>query len=288
MPAVLLLVLLASGCTQAWKYSEFGKPEGWAGKCIDGQSQSPIDLVTETAHRFVVEPLEFFNYKSLNGTITNNGHSVAIHFDEDHCDSGVTAGLLKGMYILHELHFHWSSEHTVNGKRFPLELHMVHYNQRYGDLKHAAQQHDGLAVVGILFEESENGTEVLEPLLRVVRAVSGKVQAKERLPPNFNPIEFLPADRSTFFRYQGSLTTPPCSETVKWTVMQSKVPISSDQIKTFRQVSSESGKLEHNYRRLQEINKRDVYLLSDNGACATSAALSVTLFSVFVVLLQYR
>ncbi|KAG8325359.1 hypothetical protein J6590_069247 [Homalodisca vitripennis] len=140
-------------CTQAWKYSEFGKPEGWAGKCIDGQSQSPIDLVTETAHRFVVEPLEFFNYKSLNGTITNNGHSVAIHFDEDHCDSGVTAGLLKGMYILHELHFHWSSEHTVNGKRFPLELHMVHYNQRYGDLKHAAQQHDGLAVVGILFEK---------------------------------------------------------------------------------------------------------------------------------------
>ncbi|KAG8325358.1 hypothetical protein J6590_069246 [Homalodisca vitripennis] len=138
------------------------------------------------------------------------------------------------------------------------------------------------------FQESENGTEVLEPLLRVVRAVSGKVQAKERLPPNFNPIEFLPADRSTFFRYQGSLTTPPCSETVKWTVMQSKVPISSDQIKTFRQVSSESGKLEHNYRRLQEINKRDVYLLSDNGACATSAALSVTLFSVFVVLLQYR
>jgi len=233
-----------------------------------------------------VEPLEFFNFKRLNGTLTNNGHSIAIHFDEDHCDSGVTAGMLRGMYILHELHFHWESEHTINGIRFPLELHMVHINSKYHDMKHALTHPDGLAVIGILFHEAENGSEVLDPLLDTIRQVSSPVQAKTHL-VHFNPVDLLPDDRSTFFRYSGSLTTPPCAEVVTWTVMEDLVPVSEEQMEVFKKISSDSGVLDQNYRRLQEINKREVYLLSDNAAVSLTSSMAVTLLASYIVL-QYR
>ncbi|XP_054289545.1 carbonic anhydrase-like [Macrosteles quadrilineatus] len=282
MLSVIQLVLIA-GLSHAWKYSPTDKPEGWPGLCIDGTRQSPIDLVAETAGRFVVEPLEFFNFKSLNGTLENNGHSIAIHFDEDHCDSGVTGGMLRGLYVLHEMHFHWDSEHTVNGDRFPLELHLVHYNSKYSSFSEAIHHHpqDALAVVGVLFEESENGTEALDPFLEVVKGIAGRTGLKDRLPSHFNPLDFLPEVRSSFYRYSGSLTTPPCDEIVTWTIMETKVPVSKEQMEIFKLVhipGHENDPMDFNYRRLQDLNKRDVYLLSDNGAASISCALSLIVF----------
>lgn len=86
-----------------------------------------------------------------------------------------------------------------------------------------------------LLQKSENGTEALYSLLEVVKEVASKEHAKERLPPFFNPTDFLPSDRSSFYRYPGSLTTPPCSEIVTWTILKSKLPISSDQVRQLLQ-----------------------------------------------------
>lgn len=85
-----------------------------------------------------------------------------------------------------------------------------------------------------LAQDSENGTDIVDTLLEAVQGVSSMVQATGRLPPKFNPEEFLPEDRTSFFRYTGSLTTPPCSEIVTWTVMTSTVPVSKEQVTFYK------------------------------------------------------
>ncbi|PSN46695.1 hypothetical protein C0J52_06393 [Blattella germanica] len=105
--------------------------------CQAGTRQSPIDLDPETALAGYFEPLVLLNYdRKVAANITNNGH---------------TAGGLPGVYHLDQVHFHWKSEHTLRGKRLPLEMHMVHHNKKYSSLSEAAKHHQGVAVLGVLF-----------------------------------------------------------------------------------------------------------------------------------------
>ncbi|XP_051057778.1 carbonic anhydrase 7 [Phodopus roborovskii] len=148
-------------------------------------------------------------------------------------DKMVTGGPLEGPYRLKQLHFHWGkkhdvgSEHTVDGKSFPSELHLVHWNaKKYSTFGEAAAAPDGLAVVGVFLETGDEHPSMnrLTDALYMVRFKDTKAQFNY-----FNPKCLLPTSLH-YWTYPGSLTTPPLSESVTWIVLREPIRISEKQV----------------------------------------------------------
>jgi carbonic anhydrase len=147
-------------------------------------------------------------------------------------------------YTLRQFHFHAPSEHTVDGQSFPLEMHFVHMD---GGGKPAL-------VVGVLVKEGRSNA-AFDALFARLPQNSG-----EKIEPAGGKVEaakILPADRSHFV-YDGSLTTPPCSEGIRWRVMRQPIEMSAAQIQVFRSIAH----LAHSNRPIQPANGRDVTLIS--------------------------
>ena len=150
--------------------------------------------------------------------------------------------MLHYLYYIEQLHFHWGknssygSEHAIDNKRYPLEMHLVHYNSKYQNVTDAilGEARNGLAVISVLFEISKEDNEKLEPIMKrthAVREVDGEVVSM-----GFEGLalaDLLPRSKD-FYTYEGSLTTPPCSEVVSWIVLKEKAAISERQIQLFR------------------------------------------------------
>jgi len=238
--------------------------ETWDGLCATGKSQSPIDIKTKETSGLVMDDfgLDQFSQWHYGGTTENNGHTLKFTPKQD---VNIKISGLKDIYKFAQFHLHWGytsevgSEHTIDGKAFPMELHFVHYNSKYKDIGEAIQNEDGLAVLGVLFELSPYDNPNLNPLLNAIPAIQkGHWEAWNTYPQNFRKL--LPVDTKSFYRYQGSLTTPPCSEVVTWTVFHDKLPISERQLKALRTLSNyERFYLYSTYRPVQELNGRTVF-----------------------------
>ena len=131
------------------------------------------------------------------------------------------------------MHAHWGdaegvgSEHTLDGKQYDAELHIVHYNTKYGNAGEAFDKEDGLAVLGMLLKVGKENKELQKVLgrLKELEEVYDKVAIEESLIID----NLLPADKS-FFTYPGSLTTPPLYESVTWIVFNQPIEISPEQV----------------------------------------------------------
>lgn len=273
--AIFYLVVLAGYVWGSdWTYDE---GEKWAPLCLSGKAQSPIALTESIATEKEFHPFTMTGYGQIGtALLKNNGHSAEVRM-KDIEQPTVRGGGLPGTYKLDHLHFHWQSEHTMSNYRFPLEVHFVHYNER-----EAVQHSHGLAVLGVMFDLSPDDDEDSQPLIDVVevlKEIPGEVKHLE----NFSPKHFLPRDKAGFYRYHGSLTTPGCNEGVVWTVFTNTLPISVKQVKTFESfLTHEKTQLIKNYRPLQELNGRKVYLkvspVKENGV--SKQRMSVTLIIV--------
>lgn len=216
-----------------WGYIGATGPEAW-GKlapeyqaCQAGTQQSPIAL--EQAIK--ADLAEFaLNYQSIPLTILNNGHTVQVN-----AIAGNTLTLDGEVFELKQFHLHHPSEHTLNGKPFPMEAHFVHAN--------AKQE---LAVVGV-FLQAGAANPVWQTVLSAMppQPTPAKTIGKTQIDLK----QLLPSDRA-FFRYFGSLTTPPCSEIVRWVVMETPVTLSQSQIQQF------SALFPLNARPVQAMNRR--------------------------------
>lgn len=112
-------------------------------------------------------------------------------------------------------------------------------------------------MLGVLFHVSDEINLVLKNILDSAESVKNDAGKSNDIKSGFAPIELLPNDRSTYFRYEGSLTTPSCDEAVIWTVLDKSIPFSITQIERFKQVKDATGELlTHNYRQLQRLNSR--------------------------------
>ncbi|KAJ8961671.1 hypothetical protein NQ318_021269, partial [Aromia moschata] len=172
----------------------------------------------------------------------------------------ISGGGLIGTYRLDHLHFHWQSEHTMDGYRFPLELHLVHYKSVFGSVAEALQHIHGVAVFAVLFELSPDDDEEFEPLLNIIETLQTRVNTPKPL-RQFSVKNFLPRNIAGFYRYEGSLTTPDCNEGILWTVFTNTIPISPEQVRIFEEIRTNHNKaLRQNYRSLQPINNRKVYV----------------------------
>jgi carbonic anhydrase len=195
-----------------WGYAGEVGPEHWAqfesdfGACSDGRNQSPIDL-----SGFIEADLPkiVFDYKPGGHQVVNNGHAVQVNYNPG---SSITVD--STAFELKQFHFHSPSENTIKGKSFPMEAHFVH-----------ADAQGNLAVVALMFEEGDSNKLLEKVWPQVLQVVNGK----EALRPEVSAADLLPANRD-YYRYSGSLTTPPCSEGVRWFVLKHPAKATAEQL----------------------------------------------------------
>ncbi|KAK0089941.1 hypothetical protein PV326_004277, partial [Microctonus aethiopoides] len=230
-------------------------PGTWPDLCQSGKRQSPIDILTDHTLKVDLGSLKFIRYDyAYSGFVTNTGHNVQITL------SGipvyVTGGGLASMFILEQLHFHWDAEHTIDGVRDALELHFVHYDKKYGNLSNASHYQNGICVVA--FADDDNSD--LYNILNATESVSQWVgKSSVEMQRKVVPMLLLPKDRTTYYRYDGSLTTPGCQEAVTWFILTEKLPISESQVNILRNVKTNNGTLKHNFRPTQNQHNRIIY-----------------------------
>ncbi|MCO7224218.1 carbonic anhydrase [Pleionea sp. CnH1-48] len=232
LPVLCGLTLAQTAHAEQWAYSGKSGPENWAQlsekfTACSGQNQSPINLTGFIDAN--LSPLTL-KYNQGGNSIKNNGHTLQVDYSP-----GSFLTIDKVPYELKQFHFHAPSEHTLNGQSFPLEAHLVH-----------ADQAGHLTVVSVLFEQGQENS-ALEKLRGVLPAKAG---SSHKLNTSFDVKSLLP-QKAEYFRYNGSLTTPPCSEGVRWLVLKSPVTLSKPQ-----QVAFEQALHHHNNRPLQSLNAR--------------------------------
>jgi len=217
-----------------WSYEGEGAPENWARidkkffMCKEGKNQSPINLTRFTEAEL---PAIQFDYHLISTEILNNGHTEQVSVEKG---SSITVDGKE--FDLKQFHFHTPSENNINGDAYPLEAHFVH-----------ASKNGELAVIAVMFEEGKEN-EALNELWKNMPTHTGKhhkIDAK-----HLNAL--LPKDRD-YYRFNGSLTTPPCTEGVRWLVMKKSVTLSKAQIETFAKVMHR-----HNNRPIQPVNARAI------------------------------
>ncbi|KAJ4800954.1 Alpha carbonic anhydrase [Rhynchospora pubera] len=210
--------------------------ENWT-MCGTGHQQSPIDLLNE---RVQVNPnlgRLIRSYRPANATMKNRGHDIELKWHED-------AGTIQidgYYYLLTQLHWHSPSEHTINGKRYEMEMHMVH------------QTSDGkkIAVIGFLYEYGHPDPFLaeMEPYIKEV----GNLKDEEESVGIVDPRKIKLGSRK-YYRYIGSLTTPPCTEGVTWTIVKKIRTVSREQLHLLKDAVHDEA--HDNARPIQSIYDR--------------------------------
>lgn len=223
-----------------WDYQGHGGTTHWADldegfkTCKLGKLQSPIDIKPKSVEKAADGKPIGFAYTASTAEVVNNGHTVQVNLP-----AAGTASIDGVEYKLLQFHFHTPSEERFDGKPYPLVAHMVHKNDK-GEL----------AVVAVLFNVGKENA-ALTPVFAKLPDKEGGSQTLE----SFNPADLLPADAS-YYAFMGSLTTPPCSEDVRWQVLKTPVTLSAAQLASFRKL------YQMNARPVQPLNGRKVQLVS--------------------------
>ncbi|XP_061077225.1 carbonic anhydrase 12 [Conger conger] len=281
-------ISIFSPLSHKWTYTGPEGEEHWHEyyPFCQGTFQSPIDLNSELfRYDPHLMPIEVQNYNLSSYeqlTLDNNGHSVQLSLPPRMQLSG-----LPQRYSAAQLHLHWGSpgmpagsEHTVNSKQFTAELHVVHFNSdRYPNVSAAVDKSDGLAVLGVLIEVGDYNPSFGQ-FLKYLDGVKYKDQTIQV--PAFDIRGLLPARMDEYYRYDGSLTTPPCYPSVLWTVFRNPITISEEQFlalatSVFSSSQQESSpvQLNGNYRKPQDSEDR-IILVSFREGRGLHGTLTVT------------
>jgi carbonic anhydrase len=201
-----------------WSYEGAHGPAKWGDLdpasrvCSTGTQQSPIDI--GDAIRAQLNPLKITWDKHAD-TIVNNGHTIQLTGTD-----GSVLGYGNTNYRLVQFHFHYPSEHRIAGKQFAMEAHFVHANAA-----------GALAVIGVLMVIG-----LANPVFhKIVTTMPQKPGPAVKADPAINPNALLPKKRS-YYRYAGSLTTPPCSETVDWLLLTEPIEVADADVGLFQQL----------------------------------------------------
>ncbi|XP_046449473.1 putative carbonic anhydrase 3 isoform X1 [Daphnia pulex] len=233
-----------------------------------GQHQSPINFESDTA--IIANYPEFIFHKYdliFPGRLENNGHTVELKIEEQGMGEElpfITGGGLTERYNFVQLHFHWGqhlfgSEHRIDGAQYPAELHIVHYNSKYGSFNGALSHDDGLAVLGILIELQARDNIAFRHLEQFDNIIDPSIANSDALRYSVPLSDLLPDQTNSFFRYNGSLTSGKCNEGVIWTIFDTPIAISERQLAKFRLLRDENGnELIENVRLTQLLHNRVV------------------------------
>lgn len=295
--AVFLLLLFQTLNREAaaahWTYKGV---EEWAEESPDcaGKRQSPVDISEPKA--FVAPPFLFKNYGLINVSLQNNGHSLSVrlHPQQEQQRPRLAGGGLSGTFDLDGFHFHWGSEdsrgseHLLGGCAFPAEMHLVHFKRKYKSVKEALKYDDGLAVLGVWLvpgrdsdssaREDLGGGSLDQPQhaannSRKVpteddHSAAARKWFRDLTPPSellddqlitVDLRQLIPFNDRDFYRYNGSLTTPPCTANVEWTIFENPVAVPLRFLKGLRALANGEGEhISNNFRPPQKLGRRKV------------------------------
>ncbi|MBP2076744.1 carbonic anhydrase [Oceanobacillus polygoni] len=229
----------AEGAYAQWSYNGDTGPEHW-GKldnanlaCVNGSEQSPINIeFTQVEENKKLEEIQI-HYEPTTFSLANNGHTVQANTVTE-SNRMVIEG---NEYKLAQFHFHTPSEHQFNGQNYDMELHIVHEDAN-----------GKLAVLGLMIKEGKEN-EILAPVWEVLPKEETEKDIRVKEPIDLKAL--LPKNQ-TSFHYNGSLTTPPCTEEVKWVINEQPIEMSKVQIQAFKEIFPE------NHRPVQTLNKREI------------------------------
>lgn len=232
-----------------WGYSGAQGPATWGqradcAECDAGTQQSPVDIPAGMpTHNADIE----FSYVPMALTLVNNGHTVQVNASRD---SFIEAEDTR--YDLLQFHFHALSEHTLAGKHADMEVHFVH--------KSADGQY---AVIGVFLSTGEHNP-AFAPIFSNLPSTAGESLYAKGVA--INTIDLMPTSRA-YYRYDGSFTTPPCTEGVKWFVMEQAVELSREQVSSFTELYN------NNFRPTQPIGARKFIAGSSSCECCKARAI---------------
>ncbi|XP_059685250.1 carbonic anhydrase 4 [Gavia stellata] len=287
-------------CYQSQKYKQPSceDPREWhlTDASCKGNKQSPINIVTKNIiYDKNLKPLSFEGYDvkvSSKWSIENNGHTVKVALSTS---PKIGGGGLGRKYKAIEFHFHWGvqhmqqylpgSEHSIDGEKQAMELHIVHIREDVSDITEAKKNADGIAVLAFFIkveEENKNYATLINELENI--KYTGQKAQMEPLPLS----SLLPPeeDLGRYYRYEGSLTTPDCHEGVIWTVFEKPIELSISQISQFSMVYFDGKNLTNmveNFRPVQFLNERKVYWSSASILLPPAKVLMLVLMLTYIL-----
>ncbi|CAJ1050651.1 receptor-type tyrosine-protein phosphatase gamma [Xyrichtys novacula] len=259
-----------------WSYSGSHGPRSWAASYPEcgAKNQSPVNiadnqaLVSEEYQELVLE--KFIAESSNQTTMKNTGKTVAVLLKDDYFVRG--AGL-PGRFKAEKMEFHWGqsngsagSEHSINGRRFPVEMQIYLYNSDdFDSLGAAIKERRIIAAMAVFFELGQKDNPAVEPIIQGLKGVVH--HEKETHLRSFILRDLLPSSVDSYYRYTGSLTTPPCSKVVEWIIFSRPVYLSHSQLEFFYHIFTTEQQdhvksvdyLRNNFRHLQDLDNRKVY-----------------------------
>ncbi|WCJ34452.1 alpha carbonic anhydrase 7 [Euphorbia peplus] len=227
-------------------------PEKWGAlkkdwsSCNNGTLQSPVDMSNQRVKIIRSSTILKRDYKPSMSIVKNRGHDISLQWE------GQKAGSINingTKYFLEQCHWHSPSEHTINGRRYEMELHMVHQSRDI-NVKNK------IAVLGLLYKIGQPDS-FLSKLLKDVNLDSMIDHEQGRSMGIIDPKK-IKMDGKKYYRYLGSLTVPPCTEGVIWTINKKIRTVSKDQVKALREAVHDYA--EQNARPVQPLNRREIQL----------------------------
>nr|XP_019957170.1 PREDICTED: receptor-type tyrosine-protein phosphatase gamma-like [Paralichthys olivaceus] len=259
-----------------WSYSGSHGPQGWVASYPEcaAKKQSPVDIADEQAlvsEEYQELVLDKFSADSSNQTtMKNTGKTVAILLKDDYFVRG--AGL-PGRFKAEKMEFHWGqsngsagSEHSLSGRRFPVEMQIYLYNSDdFDSLSAAIKERRIIAAMAVFFELGQKDNPAVDPIIQGLKGVVH--HEKETNLRSFVLRDLLPSSVDSYYRYTGSLTMPPCSKVVEWIIFSRPVYLSHSQLEAFYSIFTTEQQdhvksveyLRNNFRPLQELDNRKVF-----------------------------
>lgn len=269
-------------------------PREWKtiGSCGKSE-QSPINIVTKnTEFKNTLTAFHFSGYDLANDlTITNNGHSAQLSLE----GKGITmsGGGLDGTYSALQFHFHWGSsdmlgsEHSIDGERYEAELHIVHSktaSSRSSSGGETTGSGRTIAVLGFFIEETTVNNAKYDSIIAALDKI--RATGTNTTVSGVKLQELIPEEKylEHFYRYDGSLTTPTCDETVTWTVFPETIKLGTSQLKAFytKLNYSADAVMVENFRPIQELGNRTVYTSGVEAVLSHSRYLLLSLIVAYV------
>jgi len=295
--ATLVFYLAVEGVV-SWDYTGPLGVDHWGkvNKQCDGKKQSPIHLPESGSKYKKFDPFAFTGYRTRNTAhkfdLKNNGHTIQITLKDY---KGMSVKGFGKIFRPWQIHFHWGSndavgsEHTMkkDAKQLhPAEMHFVHVNTAYKDVTEALSKSDGLMVFGTAFEVDKSGknNSFIAKFQKHLKAITLAKTNVDMDSFELHDAFMVPTDK--FFHYQGSLTTPPCSEAVQWVVFTTLSGISNAQMAKLRSLRGDTNMtgppkyLSNNYRPIQPSNGRTIYRSFNSANKAGASFLTVVMFFV--------
>ena len=221
-----------------WSYSGETSPRNWAeiekNSDCDGYLQSPINIIHRSADSVKISNKfqMFYTHDTFLSEVKNDGHSIKFAFE-----SGDSIRYKNDIYYLKQIHFHEPAEHKINGLIYPIEIHLVHQSKS-----------GKYTVLGILGEEGAE-SDLFEFFQSFLPLENGETKEIDRQ----IDLSYLQLDKKHYYTYRGSLTTPPCTESVHWVVFKEPIILSVEEVLTLK-----SNMPINNYRHEQPLNGRVV------------------------------